>query len=329
MSLVAPTLQAFFTQRLYEQRHASPHTVVAYRNAFRLLLVYAHQRTGKTPSTLDFADLDAALIGAFLEHLEHERHNSIRTRNARLAAIRSFYRYAAYREPAHAELIARVLAIPEKRNRRPAMSFLDHDEIDALLGAPDRGTWTGRRDYALLATMVQTGVRVAEVRQLRNCDAILSDGAHIQVTGKGRKERCTPLTRHTVTTLKGWLRERQGEPADPLFPTRAGNVLSHDAIGNLVARHVDVAAQSCPTLVDRHVTPHTLRHSCAMALLDAGVDIAVIALWLGHEHIQTTQIYLHGSLTTKQRAIERVAPPGTPRGRYRPPDVLLGFLESL
>ncbi|HVA08627.1 MAG TPA: tyrosine-type recombinase/integrase [Acidimicrobiales bacterium] len=329
MTAVAPTLQAFFTQRLAQQRNASPHTIIAYRDTVRLLLRYAQRCTGKEPSMLDFADLDATLVAGFLEHLEAERHNSVRTRNTRLSAIHSFYRYASYREPAHAELIARVLAIPEKRARRRVVSFLTHAEIDALLAAPDRQTWTGRRDHALLTTMAQTGLRVAEVRQLRARDLNLDAGPYVQVTGKGRKERCTPLVGHTVATLRAWLDERQGNPDDPLFPTRTGRILSYDAIADLVAKHAATAQQSCPTLANKRVTPHTMRHSCAMELLNNRVDIAVIALWLGHERVQTTQVYLHGDLTIKQRALDRVAPRGTPPGRYRPPDALLAFLEGL
>lgn len=329
MTRLAPSLEAFFTERLGRQRHASPHTVTAYRDAFRLLLVYAHEHTGKAPVELDFADLDAPLVGAFLDHLEQERHNSVRTRNTRLAAIRSFYRYAAYREPAHAELIGRVLAIPDKRVGRPLVTHLGDDEVEALLAAPDRSTWTGRRDHALLSVMVQTGVRVAELRRLQLCDLVLEGGAHVHVLGKGRKERCTPLSQHCVATLRVWLAERGGGPAEPVFPTRSGAALSHDAVGLLVARHAARAATSCRSLRGKHVTPHTLRHTCAMRLLGAGVDVAVIALWLGHEHVQTTQRYLHGDLRTKERALARLAPPGTPPGRYHPPDELLGFLERL
>jgi site-specific recombinase XerD len=329
MSALAPRLEAFFTERLVRQLHASPHTVAAYRDTFRLLLGFASRRAGKAPSALDFADLDAEVIAAFLEHLEHDRANCVGTRNARLAAVRSFFRFAAFCEPEHAELIARVLAIPEKRTSRTVVTYLDQAEIAALVAAPDRRTWHGRRDHALLVLTCQSGLRVAELRSLRVGDVELGSGAHVRVHGKGRKERCTPLTRHTVLVLRVWLQERQGEPADALFPTVRGGQLSHDAVSDLVAKHATAAAGSCPTLSSKRVTPHVLRHSSAMALLAAGVDTSVIALWLGHEHVQTTQIYLHGDLSIKERALARTASPGTPPGRYRPPDALLAFLESL
>lgn len=329
MSALAPRLEAFFTERLVRQLHASPHTVSSYRDTFRLLLGFASRRAGRAPSDLDFADLDAEVIGAFLEHLERDRANCVRTRNARLAAVRSFFRFAAFAEPAHAELIARVLAIPEKRTTRTVVTFLDQTEIAALVAAPDRSTWHGRRDHALLVLACQSGLRVAELRSLRVGDVELGSGAHVRVHGKGRKERCTPLTRHTMAVLRVWLQERHGEPADPLFPTVRGGRLSHDAVSDLVTKHSARAAASCPTLSSKHVTPHTLRHSSAMALLAAGVDTSVIALWLGHEHVQTTQIYLHGDLSIKERALARTASPGTAPGRYRPSDALLAFLESL
>lgn len=329
MSTLAPTLQAFFTERLYHQLHASAHTVRSYRDTFRLLLNFAHERTGKTPSQLDLADLDAALIAAFLDHLEHERHNTIRTRNARLAAIRSMFRFASYREPADAAVIQRVLAIPDKRTRRAIVSFLSTVEIDALVAAPDRNTWIGRRDHALLVTAIQTGLRVSELTSLRHQDVVLGAGAHVRCYGKGRKERCTPLTRHTIAVLRTWMTELGATGEQPLFPARRGGPLNPDSVGDLVDRHVDVARERCPAWTARHVTPHTLRHSAAMQLLEAGVETSVIALWLGHEHTQTTQIYLHGDLTMKERAIARAAPPNTPPGRYRPPDTLLAFLEAL
>jgi integrase len=329
MTSLAPTLEAFFTERLYRQLHASPHTVRAYRDTFRLLLDFAHHRTGITPSRLDLADLDAPLVAAFLDHLEHERHNTVRTRNARLAAIHSMFRFASYREPAHAAVIQRVLAIPDKRARRAIVSFLSPVEIDALLAAPDRTTWIGRRDHALLVTAVQTGLRVSELTALRRRDVVLSAGAHVRCDGKGRKQRCTPLTRHTVAVLRTWLAELDGDPDHPVFPTRRGGPLNPDSVGDLVDRHVAVARQHCARWTARNVTPHTLRHTAAMQLLDAGVETSVIALWLGHEHTQTTQVYLHGDLTMKERALARTAPPNTPPGRYRAPDSLIAFLEAL
>jgi site-specific recombinase XerD len=329
MSALAPTLEAFFTERLTNQRQASVHTVTAYRDTFRLLLSFVQQRTGKSPCGLDFCDLDAPLIGAFLDHLEGERGNSVRTRNSRLAAIHSMYRFAALSHPEHAALIQRVLAIPTKRGIRTDVSFLDRNEVDALLGAPDRTRWIGRRDHALLVTAVQTGLRVSELTGLCCGDVRLDKGAHVRCLGKGRKERCTPLTTNTVAVLRVWLDERGGEPHDPLFPTSRGRPLSRDAIALLVTKYTNVAQEECPTLKKKSVSPHVLRHSAAMALLHAGVDVTVIALWLGHESVETAQIYIHADLTIKERALARTTPLAAPPGRYRPPDALMAFLEGL
>jgi len=329
MSALAPTLQGFFTERMLTQRRASPNTVASYRDTFRLLLAFAQQRTGKTPSKLALEDLDAMLIGAFLDHLEVERHNGVRTRNTRLAAIHSLFAYAALRHPEHAALIQRVLAIPAKRTDRQLVSFLTRDEVDALLAAPDRGTWVGRRDHALLFVAVQTCLRVTELTTLTCADVELGTGAHLRCHGKGRKERITPLTTQACGVLRVWLAERQGEPDDPLFPSRRRGPLSRDAVALLVANHADVAAQRCPSLAAKNVSPHVLRHTCAMSLLAVGVDISVIALWLGHESIETTQMYLHADLTIKERALARTAPAGTTPGRYRAPDSLLAFLDGL
>jgi site-specific recombinase XerD len=303
--------------------------VAAYRDTFRLFLGFAQARTGKAPSQLDFADLDAVLIGAFLQHLEVDRGNSVRTRNARLAALHSLYRFAALAHPEHAGLIQRVLAIPQKRFDRALVSFLTRPEIDALLAAPDRSTWTGRRDRALLLVALQTGLRVSELTGLACGDLHLGTGAHVRCYGKGRKERCTPLTHQTVAVLRVWLREREGGAADPLFPTRRGSVLTRDAIEALVDKHAGAAAAACPSLSGKRISPHVLRHTAAMQLLHAGIDTSVIALWLGHEQVETTQIYLHADLTLKERALARTTPPSTARGRYQPPDRLLAFLESL
>jgi len=329
MSALAPTLQAFFSERLMDQREASAHTVEAYRDSFRLLLGFACRRTAKAPSALDFEDLDAALIGAFLEHLEGERGNSVRTRNCRLAAIHSLFRFAAFSHPEHADLIQRVLAIPTKRCNRTDVSFLEGDEIEALLAAPQRSRWIGRRDHALLVTAVQTGLRVSELTGLRCADVRLDRGAHVRCLGKGRKQRCTPLTTNTASVLRVWLQERGGGPRDPLFPTSRGKPLSRDAVALLVSRHAKVAEERCPTLKSKSVSPHVLRHSAAMTLLRAGVEATVLALWLGHESVETTQVYIHADLTIKERALARTAPLDAPPGRYRPPDALLAFLEGL
>lgn len=329
MSLLAPTLQAFFTERLITQQGASPQTVAAYRDTFRLLLAFVHEQTGRQPYELDLADLDAPMIGAFLEHLEHVRGNSPRTRNARLAAIHSLYRYAALRHPEHAASIARVMAIPSKRYERNDVYYLNTNEIAALLAAPDRTTWLGRRDHALMLTAIQTGLRVSELTALRIGDVSLNTGAHARILGKGRKERCTTLTPETVTVLREWLTERQGQPHDAVFPTRQGQPLSRHTVGLLVAKHAAAAADRCPSIHARRVTPHVLRHTNAMLLRAKGVDIATIALWLGHASIKTTQIYQHADPALKEQAIARIAPLGTPPGRYRPPDSLLAFLEAL
>jgi len=329
MSSLAPLLQAFFTERLLTQRRVSPHTVASYRDSFRLLLGFASKRTGKTPSQLELVDLDAPLIGAFLDHLEKDRHNSIRTRNNRLVAVHSLFRFAALREPANASVIQRVLAIPQKRFERAIVSFLNREEIVAILAGPERTTWIGQRDHALLLVMIQTGLRVSELTSLRCRDVVLTNGAHVFCRGKGRKERCTPLTAPTVTVLRSWLKQRGDDGDGPLFPTRRGNRLSTDAVERLVDKHVMVATQRCPSLGDKRVTPHVLRHSCAMELLAAGVDSSVIALWLGHESLQSTQMYLHADMTIKQRALDRTAPHGGAVGRFRPPDALMAFLDGL
>ncbi len=328
MSALAPTLQAFFTQRLSSQLHASANTVAAYRDAWRLLLRHAQDRAGKQPCQLDLADLDAPFVAGFLDHLEQDRGNSVRTRNARLAAVRSFFRYAALCHPEHADLIARVLAIPAKRAQRNELCYLSQPEADALLAAPDRDTWTGRRDHALLDVAIDTGLRVSELTGLRNRDAELGTGAHLNCAGKGRKRRRTPLRKQTAAVLAVWMKERGGGPGDPLFPTRRGTQISRGAVGRMVARHAATATSRCPSLHAKRITPHSLRHSCAMSLLAQGVDTAVIALWLGHERVETTQMYV-ADMSIKERALARTAPPNTTPGRYQPADSLLAFLTSL
>jgi integrase/recombinase XerD len=330
MTSFAPLLQAFFTDRLITQRRVSPHTIAAYRDSFRLLLSFAAERTGRTPSRLDLADIDAVLVAAFLDHLERERHNSIRTRNARLVAVHSLFSFAALREPGHAGQIQRVLAIPQKRFDRAIVSFLDQDEIDAIVAAPDRTTWLGRRDHALLLMTIQTGLRASELTGLRRRDVSLGKGAHVTCTGKGRKQRATPLTKATMTVLRSWLeQENRSDDAAPLFPTRQGTRLSLDAVERLVSKHAAVAVQRCPSLAHKHVTPHVLRHTTAMELLAAGVDTSVIALWLGHESTQSTQIYLHADMAIKERALNRIADHPAATVRYHAPDTLLAFLDGL
>ena len=302
MTKVAPTLESWFTERLITQRDASPRTIIAYRDTLRLLLRFAHETTGKQPSQLDFADLDATLIGAFLNHLETERGNSARTRNQRLAAIHSLYRYAALHHPEHAQAIARVIAIPTKRHDRKLISYLDLDEIRALLAAPDRETWHGRRDHALLLLAVQTGLRVSELTSLQNRDITLGAGANCRVMGKGRKERCAILTTETVTVLRTWCDERQGRPDDPLFPTRRGGPLTPKAVAWLLDKHIATATRTCPSLARKRVTPHVLRHTNAMLLRAEKIDLLTIALWLGHENTTSTEIYLHADNTIKQES---------------------------
>ena len=330
MSALAPLLEAFFTERLIGQRQASQHTIAAYRDTFCLLLRFAKRRTGRPPHQLVLEDLDAGLIGAFLNHLETERGASIRTRNARLTAIRSLFHFAAYRHPEHAAAIQRVLAIPPKRTDRVLVTYLTEEEAAALLAAPDRSTRIGRRDHALLLLALETGLRVSELTGL-TCGAVqLGTGAHVRCQGKGRKERITPLRREARAALRAWLGERGGTAGDPLFPGPKGGQLSRDAIRRLVERHIAAAAPTCPSLAAKDVTPHTLRHSCAMNLLRHGVDAATIALWLGHEDVRTTySVYLHADLGLKEAAIAKTAPPGTRPGRFQPPDPLLGFLEGL
>lgn len=329
MTALAPTLQKFFTDRLASQRAASPHTIAAYRDTFRLLLGFAHDTTGTPPERLDLTDLDAVIVARFLTHLEHDRGNAVRTRNARLAAIHSFFRYAAFEHPEHAALIQRVLAIPSKRHDKAVVTYLTDAELDALLAAVDTGTWLGRRDHALIVTAAQTGLRVSELIALTLNRTSLGTGAHVTCLGKGRKHRATPLTAITVAVLRAWLTERGGQPHEPVFPTRQGRPLSQDAVVKLLRKHLRTAATACPSIAAKAVTPHTLRHTAAMRLLHAGIDSTVIALWLGHESIETTNIYLHADMTIKQRALDRTTPTQTKPGRYQPPDTLIAFLEAI
>ena len=330
MSALAPLLQAFFVERLAQQRDASPHTIAAYRDSFRLLLTFMHQHTGKAPSRLQLEDLDAATITAFLSHLENERGNSVRTRNARLTAIHSFFHYAALKAPECAELIARVLSIPEKRYESTLINYLTDPEIDALLAAPDRCTWTGRRDHALLLLAAQTGMRASELASLC-CEDLNLDAGWVRCHGKGRKNRCTPLSRTARKVLRVWLRELGGDPAGPLFPSRNSGHLTRSAIWRLVVKHTATARERCGSMNAKNISPHTLRHTAAMRLLRAEppVDPATIALWLGHETLDSTNKYVHGDMELKRRALDRTTPTNTKPGRYRPPDRLLAFLESL
>lgn len=325
MTAVVTTVQAFFTNRLASQRQASSHTVAAYRDAVRMLLLFASTKASKKVSRLDFADLDATTVAAFLDHLERDRGNSVRSRNARLAAIHSLFTFAALHHPEHSDDIARVLAIPAKRTDHRIVEFLTDEEAKELLAQPDSSTRTGRRDHTMLHLAVQTGLRASELTALRRGDIHLGTGPHVSCMGKGRKRRITPLTAETVGLLHTWMAERGGGADDVLFPTNRGAALSHDALAQRLATYV----ARCPRLAGRNVTPHVLRHTAAMRLLHAGVDIAVIALWLGHESVATTQIYLRADMELKQRALDRTAPTGVRAGRYRPTDRLLLFLDAL
>jgi integrase/recombinase XerD len=322
-------LQGFFTNRLRRQRQASPHTIAAYRDTVRLLLRFASARVGREPAALNVEDIDAPLVSAFLDHLESERGNRPSTRNARLAAIHSFFRYLVREDPSHGAVAQRVLAIPAKRVHRRVIDFLVEQEVEALLAAPNLETWTGRRDRALLLVAIQTGLRVSELLALRAQDVILGTGAHVRCRGKGRKDRCTPLRRDVVNVVRAWMREKCREPSDRLFPNARGAPMTRDGVAYLLAKYVRIARRSCPSMQRKRVTPHVLRHTAAMALLRSGVDRSVIALWLGHESAETTDMYLHADLSMKERALSRTAPTGTRQTRYQPGDRLLKFLDSL
>lgn len=323
-------IERFFTERLMRQRRVSPHTIASYRDAFRLLLRFAEARTHRSPSDLDMCDLDAPLISAFLDDLEKQRSASVRTRNLRLTAIRSFFRFVAFEEPAHAAHIQRILAIPTKRYGTRLVEFLSRLETEALLAAPNKDTWVGRRDHALLLLAVQTGLRLSELTSLDREALTLGRGANIRCLGKGRKERCTPLTRQTAATLRAWLKELCPTGGRALFPNIHGGRLSADAVQYLLRKHVASARVRCPSLGHKRVSPHVLRHTAAMELLQAGVDSTVIALWLGHESVETTQIYLHAHLALKEAALAKVGARGDRAlTKYRPSDQLLAFLNAL
>lgn len=321
--------ESFFIKRLIAQRKASPDTVAAYAQTFRLLARFAQERLNTPPSKLELAQLDAPFLAAFLDDLEARRDNGVRSRNARLAALRSFYRYAALEVPQHAGLIQRVLSIPYKRFSRRMVDYLTRSEVDALLAVADKGSWVGRRNYAFLLIAVQTGLRLSELTGLRRRDVVLSAGAHVSCLGKGRKERCTPLAKPVVKVLAAWVEELDKGDAAYLFPSVRGGRLSADAAQHLVAKHVAAASQTCPSLAKKRVTPHVLRHTAAMELLQAGVDRSLIAIWLGHESLDSTQIYLDANLAMKEEILAKINPLTGKPGRYRPDDRLLSFLKAL
>ncbi len=327
---LAPLVERFFTDRLIRQQDVSAHTIASYRDTFRLLFNFAKERLRKAPSALTLDELDAPFIGAFLTDIEMERGASVTTRNLRLTAVRSFFRFVSFEEPAHSALIQRVLAIPSKRHDKRQVSFLTRTEIEAVLAAPDRTTWLGRRDHTLMLLATQTGLRLSELIGLSREAIELGTGAHVRCVGKGRKERCTPLTRYARVALQAWLNEPARRDACTLFPNLHGGPLSPDSVQSLLAKHVGVAGKKCPSLATKRVSPHVLRHSAAMELLQAGVDSSVIALWLGHESIETTQTYLHAHLGLKEAALAKLEPyKQHQRLRFRPDDQLLAFLQAL
>jgi site-specific recombinase XerD len=329
MPSFAILLQRFFTERLMKQRDASHHTISSYRDTFRLLFQFILRRLHKSPPCIAFEDINASLVSEFLNDLQSSRGITARSRNIRLAAIRSFFKFAAFELPSHSAQIQRVLAIPSKRYVRDQVAFLTRPEVDALIAAPKRNTWSGRRDHALLLLTVQTGARLSEIINLRRQDISLSTGAHIQVVGKGRKQRCTPLTKQTVAVLKPWLQEPAKGNSEMLFPNARGGHLSADGMQYILAKHLAVAREACPSLKCKRVTPHVLRHTAAMELLQAGVDTAIIALWLGHESAETTQIYLNANLALKEKILAKTTPHAGRPGTYRPNDQLLAFLNAL
>lgn len=329
MSDLAPLLQSFFTDKLDRHLNASAHTKAAYADTFRLLLLYTQDATGVAPSELTLADLNADLVGGFLQHLETVRGNSAATRNARRAALRSFFSYASYRAPDAIATISQILAIPAKRTKTTLVSFLTAPEAETLIAAPDTGTWIGRRDRLLLHLGIQTGLRVSELTSLRVASVQIGPHSQLECVGKGRKQRVIPLQKNTAKLVTAWLTELPAAPGGPLFPTSTGTSLTRAAVGKLVTRHAATAAERRPSLAGKNVTPHTLRHTCAMSLLHAGIDTASIALWLGHANIQTTQIYLHADLELKRRTLERVpAVDERPPARYHASDALIAFLKN-
>lgn len=324
-----PLMQGFFTGRLMQQREASPHTVASYGSSFKLLFRFASKRLGLPPERMHFEQIDAPLITAFLDDLEASRNVSVRTRNLRLTAIHSFFRYAAFELPTHGAQIQRVLAIPGKRFTRKQVGFLNREEVDALLGAPDRGSWSGRRDHAFILTAVQTGLRVSELTGLKRQDLILGTGAHVQVIGKGRKSRSTPLAKPTCAVLKAWLREPQRGEQDVLFPSFRGDPLTIHGVQHLLKKHRATAAKQCPSLKNRRVTVHVLRHTAAMDMLQSDIDRSVIAMWLGHESFETTRVYVDATLEMKEQALAKTTPHNGKPKRYKAKDGLLAFLDSL
>jgi integrase/recombinase XerD len=325
-----PTLlQQFFLEHLIQQRNASTQTVAAYRDSFRLLLQFAQRHLGKAPECLALTDLDARLMLAFLNHLESERHNTIRSRNARFAAIRSFLHFAAFKEPTALPIIQRVFAIPMKRFDRPLLGFVSRTEMQAILDAPDGTTWCGQRDRTMFATLYNTGGRVSEITGLSVADVLLDGSAVVRIHGKGRKERSVPLWRSTAGAIRKWFTQIDGRPDQPLFPGWSGTRMTRPAVTARLQLAVQGASAVCPQLAKRHITPHSIRHATAMHMLQAGVDITLIAMWLGHESTTTTHMYVEADLAMKERALAAVQPPGIKQTRYQPSDSVMQFLQTL
>jgi integrase/recombinase XerD len=322
-------LQVFFTDRLMRQLRASAHTVASYRDTFQLLLRHVERRYRKQPSAVTFGDLNADCVLGFLDDLERSRGNGARTRNARLSAIHSLFTYAALQAPQHMATIQQVLATPMKTTGQRAIDFLDELEVEALLCGPDPGTWIGRRDHALLAIAIETGLRASELVGLRRRDLELGRGSHVRCDGKGRKERCIPLRPALRAELRAWVRELPAGADGPVFPTGRGASLGRDGLEYALAKYAAAARARCPTLAKKRVTSHVLRHTCAMNLLRAGVDLSVIALWLGHQSPATTMIYLHSDVELKRRVMEKTSSPTLRFGKYRAGDRLLAFLKDL
>ncbi|WP_027582183.1 tyrosine-type recombinase/integrase [Bradyrhizobium sp. Ai1a-2] len=334
MSDVTPSfpmlLQRFFVDHLRQQRAVSPSTVAAYRDTFKMLLAFSQKAIGKAPTDLALTDLDATLILAFLDHLERERKNCVRSRNARLSAIRSFLKFAAHEDLTALAVIERSLAVPQKRHDKAVLGFLSRPEMDAIIAAPDCATWAGRRDQALFTLLYNTGARVSEAINLRVDDVVLDVSPVAHLHGKGRKRRSVPLWKATAATLRQWLRHLPDTGSQGyLFPSSAGRRLSRSSVTQRLAQAVAEVVCQLPALAERAVSPHTIRHTTAMHLLQSGVDITVIALWLGHEHPSTTHIYMEADLAMKEAALSRLQPIATVPARYCPPDELMAFLQSL
>jgi len=329
-SLLAPMLQYFFTEHLVSHKQVSPRTIVTYRDSFRLLLQFLKKRTGKKPASLCIGDLDAPAILDFLESLEQQRANQVCSRNVRLTAIRSFFHVVTLRDPLSIAVASRVLAIPRKRTDKRLVGYLTREEIDAVLAAPDQSKWIGRRDYALLLTMYNSGARLSEMICMQRGQVKFDSTTSLHLHGKGRKERVVPLWAKTGRILRSWFRELEIKATEVAFPSVRGTPLSSDGLNYILQQAVRRAAEvSCPSLLTKRVTPHLIRHTCAMHLLQAGVDMAVIALWLGHESIETKHIYVEADLAIKKRALERIAPANSSVRRFKADDALLAFLASL